>query len=450
MAISYATNGIKFVNSLTGTGTNKNLKTAVPIIYNRIYHKQVQDKEFWKKTGLIGADTYNEGSVSETVSGVPVLRKTELEKEPGDHIVMSQLRNLTVDVFNTSNTGGGVTGSTQLVDIEQSWDFYHKKVQLERQREGVRTDAGMNKKRNPFKSLEEIEMDLLSDWSSQNIDKSIWFAYHWGQSPHLLRHFCTELAGGVNVNLDTATTTMPASLKIRSNPNLLAGHDPALTTYSTTALAQTQMNTSDTDFATWRTNNKISPASFEIISAFARKNNYDPIHIDGKSYMVCFISPQMELSLRNNAEWRQAMRDAMPRGLDNPIFKHADMVFADCLIYVHNAVNDVIGVNRADKLTGTIVSATDTKFALTPTEYLDDAGATVANKMGQIIFTGANAMCIAEGEFLMGKRTEDDYGTIIGRGVDMTYGISRNDWLSETGPGTTVVNQSSGNLLVGI
>ena len=353
MSIAYSSSGFNFVNSITGTGSNKNLKSLVPIVWDKLYHKQVQDKLFWKTKNLIGNDTFSEGSVTESASGYPVIRKTDLSKTSGDHIVMGQLRNLTVDPFHSSSSplsistfgGGGQIGSRQLVDAEQSFDFYHKKVMIDRQREGVRTDLGMNKQRNPYKSLEEIETELLSDWSAQTEEKELWFALHWGQSPHVLRNIIPSDSYDL--------TSLPNyALRARMNVNTLVGHDETMTTYTLSSSAQTQMNTSDTDFATWRTNNKISPKTFEIISAFARKNNWDFVMIDGKQYICATISPQAELVLRNNSDFRQAAYYAAERGKNNPIFAKADYVFSDVIVYVHNAVNDIIGAYKSDSLTG--------------------------------------------------------------------------------------------------
>ena len=448
MAITYASSTINFVNSLSGSAANKSIKSLVPIVHDRIYHKQVQDKIFWRSRGLIGDDAFSEGGVTQTLAGFPVIRKTELNRTPGDHIVMGQLRNLVIDVFNKTGVGGGVTGSTQLVDKERDWDFYHKKVQIECHRDAVRTDKLMNAQRNPYKSLEEIEVELLSDGWAQMIDKSIFFALHWGQSPHFFRQLSTEAA----VDPYDLVATPSAEVKARLNPNFLVGHDTTMTTYATSALAQTQMNTSDTDFATWRANNKLSPTTFEIMSAYARKNNWDLVNVDGRQYIVAIISPQAELQLRTNSDFRQSARDALLRGMDNWIFKKADYVFADCLIYVHNAINDIVGANRADVLSGDAVGGDSNIIELDVTEFVDDASATVAGKICQIPFFGANAIALAESDMRMKSRIEDDYGKILGRGVEHIYNCTRMDWFSEalTGPTAVVANQSSGEIVVGI
>ena len=50
MAISYATTGFGWVNSQTGTATNASgLKTLVPQIVDKRYHKAVRAKTFWAR-----------------------------------------------------------------------------------------------------------------------------------------------------------------------------------------------------------------------------------------------------------------------------------------------------------------------------------------------------------------------------------------------------------------
>jgi N4-gp56 family major capsid protein len=396
MAISYAANAFKFVDSQYGTASGNDIKKLVPVITDRMFHKQVQTKILWKKLGLIGEDTYNEGGNSETAPGFPIIRKTQLEVEQGDTIKMGLLTNLDAGV----NTGK--TGATQLVDAEAAFTFKNFSAKIERLRNGVRTDAGMNKKRNPYKSFEEIEQGLLEDWAAQFQDTSVLYAMHYGYAPHMFRE------GG------TGATAYPPT----ACPNALYGND--LSTSRTVA-----------DLATGTTD-VFKANTIEIARTFMTENHFDPIIVNGKQYFAGVISNRARYYFRQDNRFFDAMKYAMERGIQNPIFSNADLVFDNVILFTYEKIRTILaGKNPA----GLTVSGT-----ITEADYTGIGGGWAASDLQQAYFFGANAVAIAESD-MRGNlvRKEDDYENIIGRAVDMIFGVSRIDWVTEAG--ATPTNQ---------
>ena len=214
MALTYTLSGNAFADSLFGTATASTaLKTLVPQVVDRRYHKTVLDKSFFTRAGIVGPDSYTEGGVMGTAPGFPVVRKTELNAQPGDVIKMGLLRKLTANYLT-----GGKVANLQLVDNETVYDFYSLKVSIERWRQGVYGFGGMSVQRNPYATpLKGIQQEVLADWTAEMQDTALLYALFTGWSPHLMR------AHGV-------TNCHPTW-----NPNTLYGNDVTLTTTRTVA-----------------------------------------------------------------------------------------------------------------------------------------------------------------------------------------------------------------------
>jgi len=398
MAISYAANAFKFVDSQYGAATGNDIKKLVPVVSDRRYHKAVQKKNIFARLGIIGPDTYSEGGFADSAPGFPIVRKTELQAQPGDTIKMGLRSNLATTV----NTG--VVGATQLVDSEQAWTFKNKNVKIERQRQGTRTDAGMNVKRNPYDSFESQMRDLLTDWGAQIQDTAILYAAHYGYAPHMFR------SGGTDNYVPTAC------------PNILFGNS-----FDTT---RTIASLSPLD-------DKINADTFEIGGTFMEQNDFDPVMINGQKFWLWLISPKAAYALKKDDRFRNAWLYARERGASNPLFTNAEFVYDNNIIFKYDKIRTVLGGNNPAGLT----TATGTGGDITEAAYTGIGGGLASTDLHQALCFGANAIALAEGE-MKGDliRKEDDYTGIIGRAVDMIYGATRLDWANEGA--TTLTNQS--------
>lgn len=403
MAISYANSPYTFVDSNFGTGSASNIKTLVPQVVDIKFHRVVQAKNWWKLNGMIGADTYSEGDGSETVGGVPVLRKSELNAQKGDVIKMGQSTNLSTS-YNT-----GIVGGFQLVDSEVGWDMNHQYVKIEQWRQGVRTNLGMNDQRNPYMSFEEQELKLLSDWQAQQEDNGLTYALHYGYAPHLFRQY--------------GTTNLPPLESVHT----IIGNDITMTETNTVA----NLDGAGAD--------NVKAKTFEIGFAYAVKSNFDLVDVGGEKYLLAFISPAARLALYQDDKFRRAAELARERGNDNPLFKYATFAYANVLIFTYQKIESLLaGYNPA----GLTVSNTGAyNSSITEASYTGIGGGLSASQLHQTYFVGANALCLAEGRMGMRERVENDYGIILGRAVDAIWGAKRADWLNEAE--NTRTNQSS-------
>lgn len=400
MAISYATSGFTFVDSQFGSASATNIKSLVNVAIDRRYHKEVQKKLFWQRLGLIGEDSYSEGNGVVSAPGLPVIRKTDLTRNPGDTIIMGLRKNLAFTV----NTGK--VHDTQLVDAEVAFDFNNLKVKIDLWRQGVRTNAGLNRQRNPYESFEEIEMSLLSDWSAQMLDTSIFYALHYGYAPHTFREH-------------GHTNAAPAA-----KANTLFGNDTTLSTSRTIADIQ-GTNVDD-----------LNAKTLELGALYMEQNDFDPVMVNGEPWWVAIVSPRGRYYLLKDDRLRNAMKDARERGTSNPLFRHAELTYNNVMVFTADKIRSIIGgYNPAGLTVG--------GEAITEAAYTGIGGGVASTDLHQTQFLGANALAIAEGQFGMADRVrkEDDYEMIVGRAVENTFGVKRAEWPDEAGANT--INQAS-------
>lgn len=391
MAISYTDTGFGWVNSQTGTAANSTgLKTLVPQIVDKRYHKQVRAKTFWARMGMIGADTYSEGSVMETASGVPVITKTDLQAQKGDTIKMGLLHSFTV-----AHTNGGKVGDAQLVDTESALDFSNCKVQIEHIRFGLRGNSGMNEQRNPYQSQEAIFSDSLQDGSADMVDTAILYAGACGFAPHLFR-----IIGTTN-----APPTEPTLTYI--------GNDFTLTTTRTIA-----------DLVGAGDDN-VKASTFEIGATAMEQNFFDPVNVGGEKLWVALISAKAALTLMQDTRFRDAFLYARERGKDNPLFKSVEFLYNNVMIYKYEKIRTILAGNNPAGLT---VSSN----AITEAAYTGIGGGVASTSLHQTLFFGANAIVFAEGRTQTNLvRAENDYNYIIGRANDHIFGARRARFVKE-------------------
>lgn len=394
---------MQFVDSVAGTAAAGKVKNLVPVAVNRRYHKKVQTKTFFQKVGMIGPDNFQEGNVTQTAPGYPVIRKDDLSGQPGDTIRVGILNNLSAAVST------GKVGNAQLVDYEPSADFDDLQVKVMNWRQAVKNTGGsMDVQRNPFGSLEQIEMDLLSDWHAQILDTSILYALHYRWSPNVLR--------------EHGTTSCP----IAAVTNSLFGNDMTMDTTRTIA----DMQGGGTD--------NISADTLDIAATYMQQNNIDPIMVNGQPFWVALVSPKAMLILRRDSKLREAFLHAATKGTENPLFRYSEIIYGNVICFSYDKVRSIIGGYNPAGL-----SVAGPPGAITEAALTGIGGGLAYTDLHQTYFLGANALALAEGQLKMAGRIrkEDDYQQIIGRGIEGIFGVRRADWLEPAG--STYTNQSA-------
>lgn len=402
MSLAYTLSGSAFTDSVHGTaGAATAMQTLVPQIVDRRYHKQVLDKSFFTRAGIIGPDAYREGGVSGTAPGYAVIMKTDLNKEPGDVIKMGLLEKLDDDYKDT-----GKVLNLQLVDNETTNDFSYLKVSIERLRQGVYGFGGMTTQRNPYGgTLKPVQEESLRDWAASIVDSSLLYALWCGYSPHLLR------AWGVSKCDPTGVS------------NTLYGNDVTLDTTRTIA----NLTDSEAD--------NISAKTFEVSLAYCEQNNIDPANYGGGQFYIALISPKAKLVLLQDTRFRDAMKDARERSITNPLFQHVDFVYNNHVIVTYDKIRSILAGKNPD---GTITITSNAIAA--EADYTGIGGGHAATDLHQMLVLGANAVAHADVSMKVVDRKEDDYGNVIGSGIDMIFGSRRADWLDDS---SNALNQSS-------
>lgn len=405
MAISYASTGYGFVDSQYGTAANATgLKTLVNQVVDKKYHKQVQKKTFWERMGMIGPDMYKEGDTNQTAPGYPVIRKEELTANKGDVIKMGLRHTVTV-----AHTNGGKVGDAQLVDNESATDLSSCKVSIERIRFGLRGNAGMNEQRNPYEPQGDMFNDQLADASAQLVDTSILYAGFAGFAPHLFRM--------------NGTTNNPPTAPV----NTLYGNDLTLDTTRTIA-----------DIVGGGDHN-VNASTFEIGATLCEQSDYDPVMVNGEPYWLSLISPKAAMVLLRDDRFRNAFLYARERGIDNPLFKYAEFVYNNCIIFKYDKIRTILGGYNPASLT---VSGN----AITEAIYTGIGGGVAATDLHQTLFFGANAIAYATGLSKSGLvRAENDYNNIIGRATDLIFGARRVRFVKED---TTTITEQGMAMIV--
>ena len=409
MSISYANTPFKFVDSQFGTASGNDIKKLVNVVVDQQYHREVQIKNWFRQSGMIGEDPYQEGDGVQTKPGYPVIRKTQLQVNSGDTIKMGLRKNLSFSI----NTG--IVGGFQLVDSEVGWTYDNQFVKIEQWRQGVRTDAGMNAQRNPYgETFEQTEISLLSDWSAQQEDNGILYAAHSGFSPQLYRQYGTS---------NQAPT---------ANVNTIFGNDQTLNT----ALTVANLDNTGLD--------NPNEATFDIVDAYMNQLHADPVVAAGGKFWICLVSPKFILKWRQASNVRSAFQLARERGVDNPLFQAAEYIYGNCLIYSYDKIRTILAGNNPAGLT--VTNAGTATSQIVEASYTGLPSGVTSAQLHQMIVLGSNALCLAEGKMRMAERIENDYGQIIGRAADNIWGAKRADWNNEAGTidtnqgGMTLVN----------
>lgn len=249
----------------------------------------------WAKRWWIEAKTesyfYGQGLIGPSEENDIIVEFPDLEQNQGYKHTFGQVREL---------SGAGIGGDSDMEGNEESPNVYDDAVTLNQKRNAVRTAGKLSEQYPSDKSVRDWAKTLLKRWMAETIDQDLFDAL--GSS------ITKALYGG-----DATTTAM-----IESGD------------YMTLALISKCV-------------------------AYAKKATPKIVgsSIKGKKYYVIVISPDQEYDLREkDAAFAQAMREAMARGPDNPLFSGAAGVWNNTVIHVHDKVPIVTNWGAASDQNG--------------------------------------------------------------------------------------------------
>lgn len=243
--------------------------SQIPKIWAEDLFAQAENLTFW------GQFEGPEGS------GMPIIRKNDLEKAAGDTIHTDMILAL---------TGAGSTGDTTLTEgNEEKMKYRQMDVVVNALKHGVR-----------WSDLSQILM-------THNMRKNA------------LGQLSKWLAG----KLDNEAFTALAASTLPTINKWFAG------------TATTRNTVADSDAGGRLTLTDISAAK-----AYAQSNLLmEPLRLEGgEEYFGLVLHPYANLALKNSTAYQQAERDAGIRGRDNPLFTGATAVWDGVIIYTSNRV----------------------------------------------------------------------------------------------------------------
>lgn len=250
------------------------------------------EKVWSKKTIDLGMDRsyfQQNGYVGEDENNI-IIKYTELQKGKGDVIYLPAVGEL---------DSSGVTGDHPMEENEEELPFYDDSVTIDQVRNAVRIEGAMTEQRTSI-MLRRRARTALSNWLANLITQDTFTAL--GSSP-------TRVVYGGDA---TTTATIESG------------------DYLTTTL--------------------LSKAS-----TIAEKNTPEilPIMKGGAPVFVCCAAPDSAYDLKiSDSVWGQAMREAMPRGSNNPLFKNAYGMWDGTVIQKHKYVTIGSAYGSGSNLTG--------------------------------------------------------------------------------------------------
>lgn len=268
--------------------------------------KQGRDESFFMSNGFMGKSTAD--------MNTPVQRVTELTStEGGTRCVMPLVTDL---------TGGGVVGDNQLEGNEEALLTDRQIIQIDQLRNGVKSKGKMSEQETVIRFRVQAK-DALSFWLADSIDELT---------------FLTGAGRAYTLNLDgsTRSTSQWPSLSFASDVSAASTNRII---YAGSATSEATLTSADK--MTW---NLVIKAK-----AFAKRKRMRPVRAGGRMYYILVLSTEQARDLETDSDYKSLQAQAMPRGLDNPLFTNAKRVISDVVIYDHAKVFNTLGLGLGSK-----------------------------------------------------------------------------------------------------
>lgn len=213
--------------------------------------------------------------------------KTDLEKDYGDEVTFTLRARL---------TGAGVEGEATLEGNEEAINTHTDSLSLQLYRHAVLDNGPLTRRRVGW-SVDEEQAIALKDWGVEKIDSLQFTAVL--DAPTRIAYLNSSGAPVTTTNAATAKAGLHAT-----NSKLTIDFLSFLKTIAKTGL-----------------NRRINPIR--------------PIMHEGRPYYIFLTHPDALYDLKVTSEYKQANREAMNRGDENPIFKGASAIFDSVVVHEH-------------------------------------------------------------------------------------------------------------------
>lgn len=254
---------------------------VIPSIWASDLYSQAEDLTFWSRF---------EGGEG---SGMPVIRKDDLAKQPGDTIKVDLIKAL---------TGNGATGDTALLDgNEEKMAFTQFSFSVDSLQHAVRWSK--LSKILIDHDIRQAGLNQLAKWLAGRLDNRI-FATFTGET---VNGFAPSLA----------VANLPTTMK------WFAGSATSVATVDNTDAA-----------------GRLKLGDLSDLKAYAQTNNrIEPLRVaGGEEFYGLVLHPYTALGLKKDSQYQQANREARERGVDNPLFAGALGVWDGVILYANPRV----------------------------------------------------------------------------------------------------------------
>jgi len=268
--------------------------------------RQGRDQNFHMSNWFMGANTDDMSR--------PVSRITELtETERGTECVLPLVQDL---------TGGGVVDDNELEKNEEALFADTQIMRLSMLRNGVKSRGAMSEQATVLRFRSQ-GTDALAFWLADSIDELL-FLTQAG------RAFSLNTDGSARANSQWPQLRFAADVKPASANRVI---------YAGTATSEGSLTANDK--MTWDLVIKAK--------AFAKRKRIKPIRMGGKDFYILVLSTEQCRDLETSSDYKSLHAQAMPRGLDNPLFTNAKRVISDVVIYDHQKQFNTLGLASGSK-----------------------------------------------------------------------------------------------------
>jgi hypothetical protein len=320
--------------------------------------------------------------------------------------------------FVSGLRGPGVS-TGPLVGNEEKLDTFGMRAWVDWCRNAVLlTKAELRK--SAIEQLETVR-PLLTEWAQVLMRDELVLALMSLPSTSPPAGLGDESVGGARVNgilYSAATAAQKNTWNTENQDRIVYGNTPALNYNAVHATALQNVDS---------TNDRLTAASLLIMKRKARKATggitpYRASERNGREYFIVFAGSNAFRDLAADPVIVAANQNARPRedgGMDeNPLFQDGDLIYRGVIVRE---------IPEIDTL-------------LNPSLLTAGAGGTTA--VTPVFMCGQNSLAVVYGQMPKPtERKEDDYGFLIGRGVEAVYGIAKT---ARTNPTTGLGMQQFG------
>lgn len=307
-------------------------------------------------------------------AGLPIMLYEELGSKAGSEVRVPLRRNLT-RTPRTTTYGAYTYGATYtMLGVEEKLRYDDMAVKLGLLKHAVGEDAPDFYEHNSSLDLQSDAEDALKVWLVEIHEEQL-VDTMYEKFPYFIQQ--------------------QLSVSSVAHPNLLYAGGATSTTLTTSTV--------------------FSASEAMRLRSYARYKKLNPIKIEGQSLFVVLADTFCCKDLRMDPQFRE-LKDAAPRGADNPIVSGAIGVFQGLLVYEYERMR-------------TMTTGSET------------------NTTGRIMLLGADAMAVCYGSRpRLAPRKEDAFGDRWGLAIRQVWGACRADFMKSDD--TETLQQSSCELRV--